>query len=126
MGSASTVQVLVDRLLQVTPVSTVASDEWRAAVVLRGEFDIANAPELAAELDQHIDAGRRVIRVDGSAVDFMDCAAMGALIAASARCSAEHGTLILTGLSRRLRRLLSLAGLDQLLLIDSADRGGRA
>lgn len=106
--------------MQVSPVRTIASDDWRAAVILRGEFDLANAPELGRELNRHIDAGRRVIRIDARAVEFMDATALHELVAANARCRAEHGSLILTGVPRRMRRLVSLAGLDGVLLTDGA------
>jgi anti-sigma B factor antagonist len=119
MTAESTV-VFTDRVVRMTPVQTVSADEWRAAVVLRGEFDVANAAEITAELGGHIDAGRRVIRVDVQAVEFMDSTAIGALVTASERCRTEHGSLILTGVPRRLRRLLAVAGLDNVLLVDNA------
>jgi anti-anti-sigma factor len=64
-----------------------------------------------------------VIRVDVSRVEFMDSTAVGALVAASSRCSDLHGSLILTGVRRPIRRLLSVAGLDQILLVDTANCG---
>lgn len=119
MGTESTV-VFADRVVTMTQIRTAASDEWRAAVVLRGEFDVANAAELATELHRHIDAGRRLIRVDARGIEFMDSTAIGELVTASERCRGEHGSLILVGVPRRLRRVLALAGLDQVLLVDTA------
>jgi len=115
--------VFSDRVARVTCVRTIASDEWRAAIQLCGELDIANADQITQELTGHIDAGRRVIRVDTSRVEFMDSTAVGALVAASERCRAEHGSLILTGVRRPLQRLLQVAGLDQILLVDTANAG---
>lgn len=119
MSAESTI-VLADRVVTIMQVRTAASDEWRAAVILRGEFDVANAADIAAELHRHLDAGRRLIRVDARGVEFMDSTAIGELVRASERCRAAHGSLILTGVPHRLRRVLSLAGLDQLLLVDTA------
>jgi anti-sigma B factor antagonist len=119
MTAESTV-VFTDRVVRMTPVQTVATDEWRAAVLLRGEFDVANAAQISAELTRHLDEGRRVIRVDVHGVEFMDSTAIGALVTASERCRAEQGSLILTGVPRRLRRLLAVAGLDDVLLVDNA------
>lgn len=116
--------VLADRVERVTRVRTIAMDEWRAAIALHGEFDIANAHELRTELAKHIDEGRRVIRVDLQRVSFMDSAAIGELINATRRCNAEHGSLILTNLSAGLYRVLALTGFDKVLLIDTA--GGLA
>jgi anti-sigma B factor antagonist len=120
MTAESTV-VFADRVVKMTSVQTTSSDEWRAVVALRGELDVANAHELHDELARHLDAGRRVIRVDARAVEFMDSTAIGELITASERCRNEHGSLILTGVRRRLLRLLTIAGLDQVLLVDTAD-----
>jgi anti-sigma B factor antagonist len=118
--SAESTVVYADRVVTIAQVRTAACDEWRAAVVLRGEFDLANADELAAELHRHLDEGRRLIRVDARGVEFMDSTAISELVHASERCRAGHGSLILTGVPRRLRRVLSLAGLDQVLLVDTA------
>jgi len=115
--------VYSDRVERVTRVRTVASDEWRAAIALHGEFDVANARELRAELTNHIDAGRRVIRVDLQRVSFIDSAAIGELIDATRRCSSEHGSLILTNVSAGLYRVLKRTGFDTLLLVDTAGGG---
>jgi anti-sigma B factor antagonist len=109
-----------DRITRVTHVLTTDDDEWRAVITLHGELDVANAAELRAELGRHLEAGRRVIRVDAGAVEFMDSTAVGELILASERCAAEQGSLILTNVPPRLRRLLTIAGLDGVLLVDTA------
>jgi anti-sigma B factor antagonist len=119
MTAESTV-VFSDRVVKMTPVLTTSSDDWRASIVLTGEFDVANASELRGELGHHLDEGRRVLRVDARGVEFMDSTAIGELISASERCRADHGSLILTGVPRRLQRLLTVAGLDQVLLVDTA------
>ena len=125
MTDESTV-VGTDRVLRVTPVRTTTSDDWRAAVALQGEFDVGNAHELRGELSRHLAEGRRVIRVDAGGVEFMDSTALGELISASEQCAAEHGSLILTNVPSRVRRLLNVAGLDQVLLVDTAgDLDGR-
>ena len=117
--------VLADRVERVTRVRTIAVDEWRAAIALHGEFDIANAHELRDELSRHIDEGRRVIRVDLQRVSFIDSTAIGELIEASRRCNAEHGSLILTNISAGLYRMLTLTGFAKVLLIDTAAGIGR-
>lgn len=109
-----------DRVFRITPVRTTSSDEWRAAIALHGELDVANAHELRAELARHLDEGRRVIRVDAGEVEFLDSTALAELIVATERCAADHGSLILTNVPPRVRRLLTLAGLDRRLLIDTA------
>jgi anti-sigma B factor antagonist len=117
--------VLADRVERVTRVRTLASDDWRAAIALQGELDVASAHELRAELSKHLDAGRRVIRVDAEAVEFMDSSAIGELISATRRCSEAHGSLILTHVPPRLWRVLVLTGFDKELLVDTANGLGR-
>jgi anti-sigma B factor antagonist len=109
-----------DGVVRVTHVRTVACDEWRASIELHGEFDVANADDLRTELNRHLDDGRRVIRVDAGGVEFMDSTAVGELITANERCVAEHGSLILTNVPARVRRLLTVTGLDRVLLVDTA------
>jgi anti-anti-sigma factor len=120
MTTSESTVVFSDRVVRMIPVQTIYNDEWRAAIVLCGEFDVANAEVLRAELDHHLNEGRPVIRVDVGGVEFMDSTAVGELVTASERCRAEHGSLILTGVPPRLRRLLGVAGLDNVLLVDNA------
>jgi anti-sigma B factor antagonist len=103
-----------------TKIETTASDEWRAAVALHGEIDIAVAPALRRELERHLDAGRRVIRVDAGGVTFIDSTAIGALASMAQRCALIQGSLILTNVSTRARRIIRITGLETVLLIDTA------
>jgi anti-anti-sigma factor len=112
--------VFPDRIEKMASVRTTGYDEWRAAVALYGELDVANAQDIRAELMHHLDEGRAVIRVDVLAVEFMDSTALGELITASERCRAQHGSLILTNVPPRVQRLVSVAGLSDVLLIDMA------
>lgn len=106
------------------PVITESYDDWHANIALHGEFDLSNADELRAELGRHIDAGRRVIRADASAVTFVDSTALGALLEASARCRSAQGVLILTNVPARLHRLIKVTGLEQTLLVDAVTPNG--
>jgi anti-sigma B factor antagonist len=112
--------VLADRVERVTRIRTIATDEWRAAIALHGEFDAANAQELRDALAKQLDEGRRVLRVDLQRVSFMDSAAISELIDATRRCGVEHGSLILTNITASLHRVLKLTGVDKVLLIDTA------
>lgn len=105
------------------PIETTGCDEWRAAIAVRGELDTAIAPTLRAELERHLLAGRRVLRLDVGAVTFIDSEALGELIFASQRCIADRGSLILTKVPPNVRRVVEIAGLAGLLLIDGAGEG---
>lgn len=119
MADVSTV-VRGDRIVRTQAVQTMSQDDWRAAIALRGELDVANRDDLRAELNEHFDAGRRVIRVDVADLEFLDSTALGELVTATQRCTAERGSLILTNVPQRMRRLIDLAALDHVLLVDTA------
>lgn len=100
---------------------TVSEDAWRAFVALRGELDLSDVPRLEAVLNGHLDAGRRVLRLDTQDVTFLDSSVLGVLVSIHRRCAEMHATLILTGVSGIVQRIVRLTALDQVLLIDRAD-----
>jgi anti-sigma B factor antagonist len=99
--------------------TTLRQDRTRALVRAVGEWDLANAHALAELLEEHEKAGRRFVRLDVSAVSFFDCTCLEVLVAAHRRLLAARGTLVLTGVTPRLTRLLGLARLDRVLLTTS-------
>lgn len=105
------------------PIKTTGSDDWRVAVTMRGELDAAVAPEMRAELARHLDASRRVFRIDVAGVTFTDSSALGELIFVGERCVSDRGSLILTNVPPKVRRIIDIAGLETLLLIDTAGKG---
>lgn len=94
--------------------SAVAVGPRTSWLRVAGELDLATVGRLAAVLEQQYQAGRCFARLDLSEVSFLDCAGLGVLVHAHHRFLA-HGTLILTGVSPRIQRLLELTGLDQVL-----------
>ena len=95
-------------------VETHERGPW-AVVEARGELDAYTAPSLGAALAAAIDdAGRARVVVHLSEVSFVDAAGLGTLVAASEWARAGGGELRLVG-RPRLARLLTLAGLDQVL-----------
>jgi anti-anti-sigma factor len=75
-------------------------------------------------LDDHLQAGRRTLRLDMSAVTFLDSTALSALLEFHHRCLGLHGTLLLTRASDPVRRLFRLTRLDGVLLVDHAESDG--
>src|SRR5689334_2611333 len=53
--------------------TTLRQDRTTALVRAVGEWDLANAHLLAEQLEEHETAGRRFVRLDVSAVSFLDC-----------------------------------------------------
>lgn len=101
-------------------IETTESDGWHATVALYGEIDIAAAPALRTELDRHLDAGRWCIRIDAAGVTFVDSTALNALVCGAERCANAQGPLILTNVPTCVRQIIRVAGLETVLLIDTA------
>jgi anti-sigma B factor antagonist len=99
--------------------STLRQNRTHALIRAVGEWDLANAHALGELLEQHHKAGRRFVRLDVSAVSFLDCTCLGVLVTAHQRLRAARGRLVLTGVTPRTRRLLRLAGLDRALITTS-------
>ena len=107
----------------VCPVTTVSADRLRASLVLRGEIDVSVAADLAAEFGGHLDAGRRFLRADCAAVEFLDSTVLSVLVAVHREALSRRGTLILTGVRPALDRLLALVALDRVLLTSPVTAG---
>ena len=90
---------------------------YSATVAARGELDLAAAEPLRRLLEQQRRAGHRHVRVDTSDVTFVDTTALGVLADVHQQFLARHGTLTLTGAGPRVRRLLRITGLDQVLFV---------
>lgn len=97
---------------------TVADDR-PATVVVRGELDLASAPELRSRLAQMTSERPAVLVVDLSETTFVDSSGLGA-IAVGLRAQREHGhTLTVTGCTEALRRVFEISGLGSLLADDA-------
>lgn len=88
-----------------------------ATLVVDGELDLACADELRATLEEQRLAGRRYLRVDTSAVTFLDATVLGVLLEAHREFLARRGTLVLIGVTPRIHRLLRITGLDDVLFV---------
>ena len=97
-------------------------DDGVTVIDVGGEVDIETAPRMRAALGAAIDAGQPVV-VDLGAVTFMDSFGFGVLAAAH-RQGARAGTpVLLRAVSQRIRRLLGLLGLDEVLTIEPEPDG---
>lgn len=86
-----------------------AETVWMRAA---GEWDLAAADRVSAALGEQCALGRCLLRLDLSAVTFMDCACLGVLVDAHHRFLSAGGALILSGAAGFVARLLHLAALD--------------
>jgi len=87
----------------------------RCTLRAAGELDLAAADQLRAVLNQQCESGPCLLLLDLSAVTFLDCTCLGALVQAHHHHLAAHGTLRLTGVGHPVERLLTLSDLGQTL-----------
>jgi len=97
--------------------AVAGSDPSRVSLTATGELDLAAVGDLAALLALHEAAGRTFIRLDLSAVTFMDCSCLGVLVGVHHHLDQRKGQLILTDVSAPVARLLAVTGLSAELLV---------
>ncbi|PTM53300.1 STAS domain-containing protein [Desmospora activa] len=86
-------------------------------LIVSGEVDAFTAPQLREKLMPLCKANRE-IHLDLSQVDYMDSTGLGVLIGAYKSLCAKKGRLVLTGISPRLKRLLKITGLTEIIDIE--------
>lgn len=92
----------------------------RLLVLVRGELDLATAPELEGVLVEALDAGERVL-VDVRGLEFMDSSGVRVLVAAHARAGGdrERFAVVRPGSASEVARIIDVSGLDpELRLVD--------
>jgi anti-anti-sigma factor len=85
--------------------------DGRAVVRIRGEIDIATAPEIQALLDRATRGDRPHVLVDLTAVDFMDCSGLRLLVRAERRAGERSGDLRVRYHQPALHKLFRVSGL---------------
>ena len=93
------------------------SDEG-AAVVVRGEVDMATAPQLRDALVALVDGGATRITLDCRGLEFLDSSGIGVLIAVRKRLG-DDGSLTLEAPPAHVRKVLELTGVREHLTITS-------
>jgi anti-sigma B factor antagonist len=86
-------------------------------VVVQGELDVATSPRLRRQLDEAVDAGAREVRVDLTAVGFMDSSGLGALMAVHHRLRDRQGRVTITGAAPPVRKILEITALDEVFVL---------
>ncbi len=89
-------------------------------VAVRGEIDVATAPELRQRLDELVAGGDRTIVVDLSDVTFIDSIALGVLVGAVNRCRQVGGDLPLVLSEPRIRKVFDITGLTEVFSISDS------
>jgi anti-anti-sigma factor len=88
-----------------------------AGVAVRGELEIATAPELTAALDDAIRRSRGPFIIDLSTVGFLDSSGISCLVRARALLGRDDRTLGLVCPPGDVRRVLEIAGVDELVAL---------
>lgn len=96
-------------------------------VWLTGELDHHAARDLRQQVDLAVEQTRpKRLRLDFSDVGFMDSSGIGLIMGRYRLMQLEGGSLIVTGASERLCKVMRLAGLDRLgILRQTADSTGK-
>jgi anti-sigma B factor antagonist len=82
-----------------------------AVLTVRGEIDVASAPELRTHLHEVCTTDASTVTVDLRAVTFLDSSALGVLVGALGRCRENKSDLRLIINSPRLLRIFDITGL---------------
>lgn len=80
---------------------------------LEGEIDIAQRPPLLLDIDSRLRRNQQLI-IDLSAVTFIDCSGLGALVLARNRARDSGGGFALVGPCPALSRILGMTSLEEL------------
>jgi anti-sigma B factor antagonist len=100
--------------------------EGRALLTLRGELDLATAPELEQLVNERLDAGQDVV-VDLRGLDFMDSSGIRVLVAAHARAARNDTRLFVVRPAdgTAVAKIVDVSGLDgELRIVDDPAKAG--
>lgn len=98
-------------------VETVRFDAVQALVKVSGVLDMHTSAPLWAVLRAHLAAGRRFIRLDLCGVTLLDATALSGIVAAHQELLQRRGTLVITGVTSLVARMLRMTGQYERLLV---------
>jgi anti-sigma B factor antagonist len=87
----------------------------RSVLNLLGELDLCNKDLLAGAIGSAVERGARMLVVDLSGLDFMDCSGLSVLVETGKQLAEGQGQLVITGSQPIVRRLFHLMDLDSYL-----------
>jgi anti-sigma B factor antagonist len=95
--------------------------EGDARLVVRGELDMATAPQLRDAIASAASTGRQRVVVDLAAVTFVDSTGISALCIAQSALEERGAVLVLGSMSSQVQSALQIVGLDSQFVIDPHD-----
>jgi anti-sigma B factor antagonist len=90
---------------------SISEHDGRAVVAVKGELDLATAPELEKLLLERLDAGEGVV-LDLRELQFMDSSGLRVLVTAHAG-GGERFTIVRPPAGTEVAKILDIAGLEQ-------------
>jgi len=102
----------------------VVTEEKKFIVNLSGEIDAYTAPELKERLLPLTKHPDHLVEVNMEDVEYMDSTGLGVFISALKSTKENESHLKLVQLRERVSRLFTITGLDEVVDINSAIRGG--
>jgi anti-anti-sigma factor len=99
---------------------SVSTGYWGAEVVVgvRGELDLATAPELAGLLRAVRDRGHSSVVLDLSRLDFMDSSGLAVIADAATELSGVKGSLAIRSPSDQVRHIMAITKVDALVAVE--------
>jgi anti-anti-sigma factor len=90
-------------------------------IVVKGELDLASAPDLLRRLDGAIDAAPgAVVDVDFHGVSFIDSTGLGVLVASRRRAAGHGGVVRVRNPRENVRTVFEVTGLDKVFFVEAA------
>lgn len=102
---------------------TIKELESRVFVKINGEIDAYTAPQLRDSFQPFEEKEHVHIIVDLSEVSYMDSTGLGVFVGLYKVLRGNEGSLKLTGLSDRLKRLFQITGLAEIMEINTEVEG---
>jgi anti-anti-sigma factor len=96
-----------------------ADEGAQVRLALHGELDLSNVPTLEMTLDGAIASGKKVL-IDLDRLEFLDSTGLALIVHTLARNDAERFSFV-PSRSNGVRRVLSLTGLDERMVVSSGD-----
>jgi anti-anti-sigma factor len=93
--------------------------DGHVVVVLRGDLDVTSAADAEAAIAALVVPGQSLI-IDMSALDFIDCAALGALLRVRTLARRGGGDVVLAAPQPHALRLLALTGTDEVFCVQAS------
>jgi anti-sigma B factor antagonist len=91
------------------------SRKVETTVQVSGQLDFADAHLLRSVVDTQVTLGCRRMRLDLAPLTFCDCTGLGVIVHAHNAMISRSGRLLITGVSPRVQKLLTLTHLDEAL-----------